>query len=227
VTTPRAPQASTAPKATRWAGVSSEDRVRERRSLLIAAAFYLFGTEGEAATSIRAVCRATSLNARYFYESFTDRDELLGAVYDEQAGALAVELITALEAAGADAAARTRAGIETVLRFITDDDRRAAILFTEGGSVPALAERRRGALEALVAATAEQGRIELGTVEPGDGGPLPRVAAVTATMFGGAMDELVRAWTDGRLGTELDPVLDDAVALSLAIFEQARRLSRP
>ena len=213
-----------APRTTRWAGISAPDRIRERRSLLIDAAFDLFGGEGEAATSIRAVCRATALNARYFYENFADLDELLGAVYDAQADQLAILLITAMDEAHDDASARTRAGIETVLRFITEDPRRARVLFTEGRSIPVLAARRRAALEALITATAEQGRIELGHQA---GTPLPRVAAVTAAMFGGAMVELVQSWTDARLGPDLDPVLDDAVELSLAIFERARTLSGP
>ncbi len=214
-----------APRPGRWAGVAGEDRTRERRALLVAAAFDLFGREGEAATSIRAVCRSTALNARYFYESFADLDELLGAVYDEQADQLAVLLLETLAAAPGDPAARTRVGIETVLRFITDDPRRARVLFTEGRAVPVLAERRRATLEALVAATAEQGQLELGDPPGTDRGPA-RIAAVTAAMFGGAMEELAQAWTDGRLGDDLTAVVDHATALSLAIFERARSLGR-
>ncbi|MFS8631049.1 MAG: TetR family transcriptional regulator [Bacillales bacterium] len=55
------------------------DRRAERRALLIAAAYRLFGEGGEAALSVRSVCRESELNSRYFYESFADVDELLGA----------------------------------------------------------------------------------------------------------------------------------------------------
>ena len=68
---------------TRWAGVPLTDRRAERRSLLVDAAFRLFRDGGEAAVSVRSVCRECGLNTRYFYESFPDVDELLGAVYDQ------------------------------------------------------------------------------------------------------------------------------------------------
>src|SRR6478609_6849920 len=92
-------------KPTRWAGVPAEERTRDRRALLVAAAFERFGTEGDAATSVRAVCRSADLNARYFYESFVDRDELLGALYDQVAAELADLLATALLAAPEDPSA--------------------------------------------------------------------------------------------------------------------------
>ncbi len=41
----------------------------------------LFGTIGYARTSVRAVSAAASLNSRYFYESFSSREDLLYAVY--------------------------------------------------------------------------------------------------------------------------------------------------
>ena len=57
------------PGPTRWAGISPEDRRSERRSLLVNAAFKLFGEGGEAAVSVRSVCRESELNSRYFYEA--------------------------------------------------------------------------------------------------------------------------------------------------------------
>ena len=66
---------------TRWAGVPLTDR-RAERALLVDAGYRLFGEEGEAGVSVRSVCRECGLNTRYFYESFDDVDDLLGAVYD-------------------------------------------------------------------------------------------------------------------------------------------------
>ena len=63
------------------------DRRTERRALLVEAGFPLFGDGGEAAVSVRSVCRECGLNSRYFYESFADTDDLLGAVYDHVATA--------------------------------------------------------------------------------------------------------------------------------------------
>ena len=208
-----------ATRATRWAGIPAEERTRDRRELLVTAAFELFGTDGDAATSVRAVCRSADLNARYFYESFVDRDELLGAVYDQVAGELAELIGTALLDAADDPTARTRAGIATVLRFLTDDPRRAKVLFTEGRGNPVLADRRRIARQALVESTAAVGQEELARLA-GSSTTAARTAEVAATLFGGAMEELAEAWTAGRLGTDLDQVIDDATNLSMALFER-------
>ena len=214
------------PKPGRWAGVPASERTRDRRALLVAAAGELLGTEGDAATSVRAVCRAAGLNARYFYESFVDRDELLGAVYDEVATELAELLAVALLDATDDPTTRLRAGIATVLRFLADDPRRAKVLFTEGRANPTLAERRRVARQALVEGTAAMGHEELARAGSGAGADataVARTAEVAATLFGGAMEELAEAWIAGRLGDDLDQVIDDATSLSMALFDRVAR----
>jgi AcrR family transcriptional regulator len=206
--------ADRATTATRWAGVSAERRKGERRALLVAAAYDLFGTEGGAAVTVRAVCRAAELNTRYFYESFPGTDELLAAVYDQQAAALAVELAAAHDEAGPEPLAKLRAGIRCVLRFVADDPRRGRVLFTGARTNAALAGRRRAALSALAgdAVTAQR---------EAAGGTAPQRTLIAAAMFAGAMAELVQQWIDGRLGPALDPVVDDAVALSEALFRRA------
>ena len=64
----------------RWTGLPAEERALERRGLLVEAAFHLLGTEGDAATTVRAVCQRARLNPRYFYESFADRDQVVVAL---------------------------------------------------------------------------------------------------------------------------------------------------
>jgi hypothetical protein len=57
------------------------------------------------------------------------------------------------------------------------------------------------------------------------GPPLPVVIA--ATMFVDAMTELAQQWADGRLGDDLDAVVDDAVELTLALHAKTlERLAR-
>ncbi|EUA51642.1 bacterial regulatory s, tetR family protein [Mycobacterium xenopi 3993] len=54
-----------------------------RRDRLIAAGVQLLGGEQGPAVTVRAVCRKAGLTERYFYESFSDRDEFVRAVYDD------------------------------------------------------------------------------------------------------------------------------------------------
>ncbi len=197
---------------TRWAGVPLTDRRIERRALLIGAAFELFGDEGESAVSVRSVCRQSSLNSRYFYESFADTDELLGAVYDQVAEGLnaAVEAaITAITATDGTDIERSRAGIRAVLGFSSADPRRGRVLFTEARANPVLAARREIAQDLL----RQMVLSERAQAHPGE---KPVATAVAAAMYTGAMAELAQQWLAGNLGEDLDAVVEHAVRLILA-----------
>jgi AcrR family transcriptional regulator len=189
---------------TRWAGVPLTDRRAERRAQLIAAAFELFGEGGEAALSVRSVCRACGLNTRYFYESFADTDELLGAVYDEVSAELAAAVEAAMAAAGDSLRARTRAGIAAVLGFSSEDPRRGRVLFTDARSNPVLLARRAATQDLL-----REGVLAEGWQLHPDTDPI--AAQVGAAMYTGAMAELAQQWLTGRLGDDLDAVVDHAV----------------
>ena len=189
---------------TRWAGVPLTDRRIERRALLIDAAYTLFGEGGESAVAVRSVCRASALNTRYFYESFADTDELLGAVYDMVATELNREVEAAILAAADNDLARLRAGIRAVLGFSSADPRRGRVLFTEARANPVLTARREIAQEALrqmVLSEREQ-------ANPGG----DRIAAlIAAAMYTGAMSELAQQWLSGNLGDDLDAVVDRTI----------------
>ncbi|CAN5265405.1 TetR/AcrR family transcriptional regulator [soil metagenome] len=185
------------------------DRRIERRGLLVAAAFALFGDEGESAVSVRSVCRECSLNTRYFYESFADTDELLGAVYDDVAQGLATEVelaITAVTESGGNDGDRLRVGLRAVLGFSSADPRRGRVLFTEARANPVLTARRAVAQENLR-------RLVLGEHEQKRFGDDITATLVTAAMYTGAMAELAQQWLSGNLGTDLDAVVAHAVRM--------------
>lgn len=193
---------------TRWAGVPLTDRRIERRALLIAAAFALFGEGGEVAVSVRSVCRKTALNTRYFYESFSDTDELLGAVYDQVAAEMNTAVQAAIDAAGDTDVERMLAGVRAVLGFSSADPRRGRVLFTEARANPVLTARRQIAQETLQ----QMVRSQHEHAHPGD----DRTATlVAAAMFTGAMAEVAQQWLSGNLGTDLDAVVEHAVRFVL------------
>lgn len=197
-----------APNATRWAGVPLTDRRAERRALLVDAAFRLFGDGGEAAVSVRSVCRECGLNTRYFYESFADTDDLLGAVYDQVSAALAADVDAAMAGAGDSLRERTRAGIAAVLGFSSADPRRGRVLFTDARANPVLAARRAATQDLLREAVLSEG----GRLNPGSD---PVAAQVGAAMYTGAMAELAQQWLGGNLGDDLELVVDYALRLVL------------
>lgn len=195
-------------RATRWAGVSPSDRRAERRTLLLDAAYILFGDGGEAAVSVRSVCRVSGLHTRYFYENFGDTDELLGAVYDRVGAELAQQLAEAMAPEPHREDARLRAGIRAVLEFSSADPRRGSILFTEARTNPMLADRRNRARDQLRELVLNEGR----RADPG----VERTGwEVGAAMYAGAMAELAQQWLTGSLGNDLDTVVDHSVRLLL------------
>ncbi|KMO71755.1 TetR/AcrR family transcriptional regulator [Mycolicibacterium chlorophenolicum] len=193
---------------TRWAGVPLTDRRAERRELLVDAAYRLFGDGGEAALAVRSVCRESGLNSRYFYESFADLDDLLGAVYDRVSAELAQAVGAAMATAGESLRARTRAGMAAVLEFSSVDPRRGRVLFTDARANPVLTARRAATQDLLREAVLTEGwRLHPDTD--------PVAAMVGAAMYTGAMAELAQQWLAGHLGAELDVVVDYALQLVL------------
>lgn len=181
------------------------DRRAERRALLVDAALALFGDGGEAALSVRSVCRECGLNTRYFYESFSGTDDLLGAVYDAVSAQLAADVNAAMTAAGESLRARTRAGIAAVLGFSSADPRRGRVLFTDARANPVLADRRAATQDLLREAVLVEGW----RLHPGSD---PVAAQVGAAMYTGAMAELAQQWLAGNLGDDLDAVVEYALA---------------
>lgn len=194
---------------TRWAGVPLSDRRAERRELLVTAAFDLFGDEGVAAVTVRSVCREAKLNSRYFYECFATTDELLAAVYDHVLSELTEVVGEAVEEAGDDRGAKTRAGIRAVLAFTSAQPRRGRVLFTDARSHPVLAEKL-----GLIQFALYQAAIEEDDRRFPDADPVSN--RVGAALFTGAMTELVVQWLAGRLGDDVDAVTDFALERVMA-----------
>lgn len=71
------PVGSAAQAPRRYRGITASERRAQTRERLLEAGLELFGTQGYADTSIRAVSTAASMNSRYFYESFSSREDLL------------------------------------------------------------------------------------------------------------------------------------------------------
>ncbi|MFW0787279.1 TetR family transcriptional regulator [Gordonia sp. CPCC 206044] len=193
---------------TRWAGVPLTDRRTERRALLIDATFAIFGTSGAAALSVRSVCRESGLHTRYFYESFTDTDELLGAAYDMVAAQLAAVVEEAMERSGPSIRARTTAGVRAVLGFGSEDPRRGRILFTEGRALPVLIDRRAATQDLLMEVVLTEATATNRATDP-------LTSRVGAIMYTGAMAELAQQWLAGHLGDDLDAVVERVVSLVL------------
>ena len=181
----------------------------------------LLGTEGWHATTVRAICTRARLTPRYFYESFADRDAVLLAVFDEISAEGAGVAVAALEEAPHDARAKSRAAIGAFIEFVTEDPRKARVLFVEAMGSERLARRRFEMLRVFARLVAEQARIFYGMPQASD--PL---IETTALMLVGGLAEALLAWRDGTLEVTREQLIEDCTDLFVAAGEASARLVR-
>ena len=198
-----------------YAGLSGAQRAARRRDAIVEAAFALVAQDGWRALRIENVCRRAGLNKRYFYESFADLDAVVGAVMRRLADdAIAVTLAAPDPGAPPDVVVRDT--ITALVRHVTEDPRRARVLFGAVAPAEAAAEHRSAAIHQVIVAAAARGASLHGIDDA-------RLLDLSAAMLVGGTGQAVLDWLDGRLGDSYDAFVDDLVALWQVIVEGTRR----
>jgi AcrR family transcriptional regulator len=194
-----------------YRGITAEQRQAERRERLIEAGLELFGTLGYAHTSVRAVSAAANLNSRYFYESFSSREDLLCCVYQRITAEIfarareAMVLDNTLEE-------QARAGLQAAWTVVTEDRRKARIVAVEVVGVSERLERLRlETRRALAQLTADSA---LALIGPGVRLRLNPV--LTARFLMGGVVEVLLEWINGDVDASADDVVEHFTALFTA-----------
>ena len=171
----------------------------------------LFGTLGYARTSIRAVSAAASLNSRYFYESFSSREDLLYAVYQR----IVTDIFTRAAAATARETTleeQARAGLRAAWTAVTEDRRKARIVALEVVGVSDRLERlRQEARQGLAQFTADNAMSLAGR-----GIKLRLDPVLTARFLMGGVVEILADWINEDLNASVDEVIEHFTALFTA-----------
>lgn len=133
-----------------WRGVSPEERIAERRGQLLEAALEVFTSKGFHGSKVRDVCREAGLTERYFYESFSNKEHLLVTLGEQIVADLVAAASPGIALADTDLPAAVANTARAVVGSLTDDPRRARILFVEVVGVSAeIEDRRRIAIATL------------------------------------------------------------------------------
>ncbi len=204
-----------------YGGLDAEQRRVGRRAQLLEAALERLGSEGWQGTTVRSVCARAQLTPRYFYESFGDLDELLLAVFDRIAEEAAATVLEAVQQAPDDARLKARAAIGAFVALVTDDRRKARVLFVEAMGSEPLARRRFDALRMFSQLVAGQARDFYGL----RGTPDP-VVELSALMVVGGLAETLLAWIDGTLPVAREQLIEDCADLFVATGQGAVALAR-
>jgi AcrR family transcriptional regulator len=167
-----------------------------RRDTLLAAGVQLLGSEGGPALTVRAVCRQAKLTERYFYESFTDRDHFVRAVYDDVCTRAMATLMSAKT---------PREAVEQFVALMVDDPVRGRVLLLAPAVEPILtrsgAEWMPNFIDLL--------QRKLSRITD------PATQKLVATSLIGALTALFTAYLNNQLGATRQQFIDYCVDMLL------------
>jgi AcrR family transcriptional regulator len=181
----------------RWSGVPLEDRHALRRDTLITAGVQLLGGEGGPALTVRAVCRQAGLTERYFYESFSDREEFVRAVYDDVCTRAMATLMSAKT---------PREAVEQFVALMVDDPVRGRVLLLAPAVEPVLTQSGAEWMPTFI----ELLQRKLSRIID------PALQKLVATSLIGALTGLFTAYLNGQLGASRQQFIDYCVDMLLS-----------
>jgi AcrR family transcriptional regulator len=190
-----------------YGGASAAERRSQRRAALLDAALDVLAAGGVAAVSVRGVCAAARLNDRYFYESFPDTDELLGALIEDQVG-LAFRTLSDATATTGDLPSRVHSVITAALDFFAEDPRRGRLLIESQATEQLRSGRKQFVRVVAALMITEAHKEKLPSV------PDPELEVIALTLINGGL-EIVSQWLSGELGATRDQLLNVLVAMIL------------
>lgn len=118
-----------------YAGKTATARVQERRKKLLQAGIALIGRAGYAVASVDAVCAEAGLTKRYFYESFSNREQLLTEAYQSATREMTGSIMQAAAPHLMDSRRLVRAGLEETFGFVHRNPDKARLIMIEAMSV--------------------------------------------------------------------------------------------
>ena len=185
-----------------WKGESAAQRRADRRARLLSAGTGLLGSGGGPAVTVRAVCRQAGLTERYFYEAFTDRDELVAAVYEDIAAQTRHVVATAVADEPDRLERRANATVEALVDFLAEDPHRARILVAEALVDPVLTRQGVAVAPELFGLLVDEVLPAARTSE----------RTLLATALAGGLGATFLAWFSGQLDVDRDHLIDHAVS---------------
>lgn len=187
-----------------WGGTTLTERREARRTALLEAALDLIGEAGAAGVTMRAVCRRANLTDRYFYESFTSRDELLDVLYRQ----VAEEFLQPMTAfAATDEPTRDRELAKILVDKVLDDPRKSRLFLVEPYSSTGLGQTTISVMPVFTRLMQDHLFSHI------DDPVKRRLAAVTMASGNAGM---FSAWLNGSLRATREEIIDHCVAVITA-----------
>jgi AcrR family transcriptional regulator len=203
-----------------YGGVPAELRRAQRRTALLAAGLEILGTQGHHRLTVGALCASAGLNERYFYESFASCDDVCVAVYDDVIAEMMAAIVAAVAAAPDETRAKARAAIAAAVELLTDDPRKARVVFIEAPAAPVLNSRRATVARAFTALLIGQAQEFYGPETALRVGSWGEFGAVYLL---GGLAESMTAWLRGDLAISRDELIEQSTDLFVLVGEHVIR----
>ncbi|UXA18433.1 TetR/AcrR family transcriptional regulator [Mycobacterium sp. SMC-4] len=174
-----------------YRGIDATQRVAQRRRKLLEAGLDLLGGQSAPAElTVRAICAQAGLAARYFYESFVDKDAFVSAVFDWVVADIAATTQAAV--AAAPVREQSHQGMANIVRTISEDVRVGRLLFSIRLTNPVVVRKRAesGALFALLSGQHAGDALQVA--------PSEQIKAAAHFVVGGVAQTL-SAWLAGEV----------------------------
>lgn len=197
------------PRRRRVLGLDHEQRRAMRRRLVLDAALELFCDPGYARCTIEALCAQAGVGTNSFYESFSSKEDVLVALYDELTAGMRDAVVAAF-AHDPGSADRIRPLVDAFVHAATDDPRIAQLTFVHAAGVsPRVEAHRRATRNAFVEGLEAIGRdlhTDAGAPLGAPPGPTSRRWAVAVV---GAIIEMTVDWLHDPEPDPVDRLVDD------------------
>lgn len=182
-----------------YRGIDATERLAQRRRRLLEAGLDLLGADGEPAElTVRVICGKAGLGVRYFYETFTDKDDFAGQVYDWVIADIAATTQAAV--AAAPLREQSRAAMANIVRTIASDQRVGRLVFSVQLSNTVIV-RKRAESTALFATLLLQHAGTLAAYET-------ELDEATAHFAVGGVRQTISAWLAGALRLDSGELVD-------------------
>ncbi len=188
-----------------YRGIEAAERIAQRRRRFLNAGLDLLGATGDPDDlTVRAICGRAGLAVRYFYESFTDKDDFAAAVFDSVIADIAATTQAAVSAA--PPSEQSRACMADIVRTITDDPRVGRLIFSTQLANPVLVRKRveSGALFAMLSGQQAGSALRMPENE--------RIKA-TAHFVVGGVAQTISAWLAGSVHLDADQLVDQLASI--------------
>lgn len=191
-----------------YRGVSQEERRAERRERLITAAIEVYGGQGYRQASVKAVCAAAGLTERYFYESFSNSEELLLAAYGAAIAELSREITQAAAAASEDRIKRAHAMLHAYFTVLKREPAAARLFLAEiQGVSQAVTEAYTAALRDIAHEVAD-------LLSP----PGEKVHELLALGVVGGISQIALYWIQQGYAPSIDEMIDVSMRLGSSLL---------